>query len=99
MPVPPAQAYCELVPDWACEVLSPATQRLDRTHKRDIYLRERVKHLWLVDPDSRTLEIFRLANDAYLLAATFAEDARVRAEPFDAIELDLLLLWGEQRAR
>jgi len=26
------------------------------------------------------------------------DDAVVRAEPFDAIELDLLRLWGEERA-
>jgi Uma2 family endonuclease len=94
VPELPHAAYFDLAPDWACEVLSPATQRLDRTHKRDVYLRERVKHLWLVDPDARTLEIFRLANDAYLLVATFADDARIRAEPFDAIELELGLLWA-----
>jgi Uma2 family endonuclease len=69
-------------------------RRLDRTRKRDIYLRERVKHLWLIDPDARTLEIFRLANQAYVLVATFAESARIRAEPFDAIELELGLLWA-----
>jgi hypothetical protein len=28
---------------------------------------------------------------------THADDALVRAEPFDAIELDLLRLWGEER--
>jgi Uma2 family endonuclease len=94
VPELPDAAYFDLAPDWACEVLSPATQRLDRTHKRDLYLREHVKHLWLVDPDARTLEIFRLAGDAYLLAGTFADDARIRAEPFEAIELELGLLWA-----
>jgi len=29
-----------------------------------------------------------------VLVATFAADAVVRAEPFDAIELDLVPLWG-----
>jgi len=33
----------------------------------------------------------------WLLLATRASDALVRAEPFDAIELDLLPLWGETR--
>jgi hypothetical protein len=32
-----------------------------------------------------------------VLAATYADDALVHAEPFDVIELDLLRLWGEER--
>jgi len=32
-----------------------------------------------------------------VLAGTHADDAIVRAEPFDAIEIDLLRLWGEER--
>jgi len=32
-----------------------------------------------------------------VLVATFADDAVVRAEPFDAIELDLVPLWGGER--
>ena len=36
-------------------------------------------------------------SERWVLLDTFADDAVVRAEPFDAIELDLLGLWGEQR--
>jgi hypothetical protein len=47
-----------------------------------------------IDPDARTLEVFRLGADGYTLIATHAGDAHTRAEPFDALALDLALLWA-----
>ena len=35
------------------------------------------------------------ADAHWSLLATFADDERVRAEPFDAIELELGLLWAD----
>jgi hypothetical protein len=60
-----------------------------------VYAREDVSHLWLVNPVARTLEVYRLAEGRWLLLATHEGSARVRAEPFDAVELDLTSLWGE----
>ena len=48
-------------------------------------------------PSTRTLEVYRREGASWVLAATHADDAIVRAEPFDAIEIDLLRLWGEER--
>ena len=89
----------ELAPDWLCEVVSPSTEALDRRRKLPVYAREGVGHVWLINPASRTLEIFRRSGTGWVLVTAFAEDEVVRAEPFEAIELDLLLLWGEQRTR
>lgn len=89
------QAYIELAPDWIAEVLSPATAQHDRTRKLDIYRRERVAHVWLVDPRARTLEVLRHTDDGWLLVGSWANDAKVRAEPFDAITLDLAILWAD----
>jgi Uma2 family endonuclease len=83
MPERPDVAYFELSPDCVCEVLSPSTAMLDRTKKLVVYARERVAHVWFVDPIARTLEVLRL--DA---------DEKVRGEPFDAIELELAVLWA-----
>jgi Uma2 family endonuclease len=93
MPELPHAAFITLPPDWVCEVLSPSTTKLDRAAKLPVYARERVSHVWLVDPLAKTLEIFRLDGETYRLVATHAEDAKVRAEPFDAIELELGALW------
>jgi Uma2 family endonuclease len=90
----PSTAAFELAPDWACEVISPSTVRFDRSRKMPIYARERVGHLWLVDPLARTLEIFRLDGERWTVTCVYAGDeARVRAEPFEAIELDLSRWW------
>jgi Uma2 family endonuclease len=53
-----------------------------------------VQHVWLVDPGPQTLEDFRLDAEGWRLLMTAAGATRVRAAPFDAIELDLQDLWA-----
>mgnify|MGYP000902756082 CR=1 FL=1 len=94
MPEMPHAPFFTLAPDWVTEVLSPSTAALDRADKAPIYANERASHLWLVDPLARTLEILRLDGATYRVVAVHKDDAKVRAEPFDAIELDLAILWA-----
>jgi Uma2 family endonuclease len=93
MPELPDTAFVTLPPDWVCEVVSPSTQKLDRSKKLPVYQRERVTHVWLVEPIARTLEIYRLDGESYRLVITHADVERCRAEPFEAIELELGALW------
>jgi hypothetical protein len=60
-----------------------------------IYARESVGHLWLVDPLARTLEVYRLQNGQWVVAGTYAGSERVRAEPFEAVELEIARWWLE----
>lgn len=83
-----------LTPDWICEILSPSTMRLDRALKMPVYAREGVRHAWLIDPRAKTLEAFRLEGGRWVLLGVWSEDALVRAEPFDAVELALSELWA-----
>ncbi|WP_438026803.1 Uma2 family endonuclease [Sorangium sp. So ce233] len=95
MPELPETAYFTLAPDCICEVLSPSTAAFDRDEKMPVYAREGVRHVWLVDPIARTLEVYVLGGDRRLgPAVVHRAAARVRAEPFDAIELDLSALWA-----
>ena len=94
MPEIPDVAFFELAPDWVCEVLSPSTAALDRTQKRHHYGRAGVRHLWLLDPGPQTLEVHRLDGDAWRLVSSAAGDVKVRAEPFDAVEVDLKDVWA-----
>lgn len=82
-----------MAPDWICEVVSPSTASLDRVKKMRVYAREHVSHAWLVDPIGHTLEVLRLDNGRWVILSTWAKDDVVRAEPFDALDLDLTLLW------
>ena len=99
LPVLPDAAAITMAPDWVCEVLSPSTEAVDRAKKLAIYARERVSHIWLLNPLARTLEVMRLQSGHWVLIATAAGNAVVRAEPFDAIELELEALWPAQASK
>jgi Uma2 family endonuclease len=93
MPEVPDVAWFDLAPDWVCEVLLPSTARLDRIEKLPIYAQAGVNFVWLVDPAARTLEVYRRDGAFWVLIGSHADDARVHAVPFDAIEIELDALW------
>jgi Uma2 family endonuclease len=95
MPRLPDTACFETVPDWVCEILSTGTRRLDLTEKRERYAAARVCHLWLVDPDARTLEAFETRDGRWLLIAALKDDEEVRVAPFDAVLFPLSALWPD----
>ena len=94
MPMMPHTPAFELAPDWVCEVLSPSTAKLDRGEKVPTYARAGVRHIWLVEPLEQYLEVLRLDGETYRLIATYVADAKVRAEPFEAVPLDMSVLWA-----
>ena len=60
-----------------------------------VYAREAVSHLWIVDPTLRTLEVYRLEDRRWVVASTHGGVETVRAEPFDAVALDIRRWWRE----
>ncbi len=93
MPEIPDVVGFTLAPDWVCEVVSPSTARLDRTRKMRIYARAGVAHLWLLDPLTHTLEVYRLDAGRWVVASVHGGDEHVCAEPFDAVALDPTRWW------
>jgi Uma2 family endonuclease len=93
MPQLPDDAFLQLAPDWACEVLSPSTEKIDLVHKRVIYAREGVSHLWFVSPSAKILEVFELERESYRLVGSWSEQDVVSAPPFAALALALGDLW------
>jgi Uma2 family endonuclease len=93
LPVLPDTAWIETPPDWACEILSPSTERYDRGDKRSIYAEAGIGHLWHVDPVLRMLEVFELRDGKWLLLDVFRDDAQVAAPPFTEPAFNLGLLW------
>ncbi|HUQ53742.1 MAG TPA: Uma2 family endonuclease, partial [Gammaproteobacteria bacterium] len=94
-----AAAYPTVAPDWICEVLSRSTETIDRGHKLRIYEREAVGHIWLMDPVSQTLEVMQRARRRWSLLATHRGGQRVRAAPFEAVELELAAVWVSEAER
>ena len=93
MPSIPKVPQFELAPDWVCEILSPSTASIDRVAKKHIYARERVSYLWYLDPAAQTLEVLTLRDGQWVELGAWMGAEKVRAAPFDALELDLSLLW------
>ena len=93
LPRLPETAYFETPPDWIAEILSPSTQRTDRTDKLEIYAEFGVGHAWYIDPALKTLEVFALTNGKWQIAATYKDNDAVSAPPFEEHTFDLSVLW------
>lgn len=94
LPTLPEDAFLTVRPDWVCEVASPSTRALDRGKKLDVYQREGVAHVWIIEPLDRFLEVLELDGQTYRIVQRASGDAPVRLQPFEAIEFDLAALWA-----
>jgi Uma2 family endonuclease len=95
MPRVPDGHRFEVVPDWVCEILSASTESKDREIKMPIYARYGVPHAWLIDPRSRTLEAYLLDGKGWRVIGRFSGNTSVSAQPFEAVAIDLGVLWGD----
>jgi Uma2 family endonuclease len=91
----PSASFFELPPDWVCEVVSPGTEADDRARKMPLYAREGVQHAWLINPLARTLEVYAPDSGRWTVLGAFNGKTKVRAAPFDSIEVDIALLWSD----
>ncbi|WP_419741248.1 Uma2 family endonuclease [Ruegeria sp.] len=82
-----------MTPHRSIHAYRPSTRQIDLGPKRAIYARDGVGHLWLVDPDARTLEAFELKDRRWSLIASLANADAVSVPPFDAISFALSNLW------
>ena len=92
----PDDAPVRCRPDWVCEILSASNRSQDLVKKLRVYHACQVPHYWIADPMSETLMVHRWTQDGYLLVLAADRSERVRAEPFDAIELPLGELFGDE---
>jgi Uma2 family endonuclease len=81
-------------PDWICEILS-TNKRNDLIKKKRIYHRHQVPHYWIIDPEQEILAVYRWAQDGYIEILVAERGEQVRAEPFDAIPLQIGVLFGD----
>jgi len=85
LPALPSEVPITVRPDWVCEILSK-NRRNDLIKKKRAYHGCEVGHYWIVDPIDETLAVHRWHSDGYV---------EVRAEPFDAVELRVGILFGD----
>jgi Uma2 family endonuclease len=80
-------AGVEGAPDFIVEILSPKTAFLDKKSKRKVYARSGVKELWLVDPDTRTIQVYFLDRDPERPAATHSEKDTFTSPHFPGLKI------------
>ncbi len=81
-------------PDWVCEVLSTNRQN-DLIKKKRAFHANQVGHYWVIDPVDETLTVYRWHSAGYIEVLIADRTQRVRAEPFDAVELFVGMLFGD----
>jgi Uma2 family endonuclease len=92
---PPSGMPVRLRPDWVCEVLSPSNAENDLIKKFRVYHRAGVEHYWIVDPEHKSLIVYRNDPRGYLGVLTAMRGETIRAEPFDAIEIRMDDVFGD----
>ena len=50
-------------PRFVMEVLSPSTEKYDRTEKMELYAQQEIEEYWIVDWRTKTIEIYELDYD------------------------------------
>jgi Uma2 family endonuclease len=80
-------------PDLAVEVISESTKRLDREVKLKQYALYGVSEYWLVDPEGKSVEVFRLKDEEYDLAARLGIADTLTSPLFPGLTLCVASLW------
>jgi len=93
-PQRPTGTPITLLPDWICEILS-TNRSNDLVKKKRVYHQCQIPHYWIIDPAEQTLAVHRWGPDGYIEVLAAQREEVVRAEPFDAVELSVGVLFGD----
>jgi Uma2 family endonuclease len=96
VPEMPQERPVRIRPDWICEIVSESNATTDTVKKLRRYHQAGVPHYWLADPAKKTLTVYRHEHDGYLTVLAAEAGETVRAEPFEAIEIRIAALFGEE---
>lgn len=76
-------------PDLIIEILSKDTAFRDKGIKKDIYEQFAVREYWIVDPSTRSVEVYRMENNRYRLFSFAAEEGTVTSLVLTGLELEV----------
>lgn len=82
-------------PDWVCEILSTNRKR-DLVDKLNVLRGAATPFYWLLDPEAKTLTVLRFEPQGYVVALAAGAGESVRAPPFEAIELRVSAILGDE---
>ena len=65
---------CKGAPDLIIEILSPSTRKSDKITKKQLYEKFGVPEYWIVDPDTRMVDVYLQFNGRYVISSYTDED-------------------------
>jgi Uma2 family endonuclease len=86
----------EGAPDLVVEIISPSNSYIDWYDKKDLYQKNKVKEYWIIDPGNRTLEVFQLVNNAFVLAQHLVAKGKINSPLLSTLIIDLADVFAEE---
>ena len=76
-------------PDIVIEILSPGSEnhRRDLSVKRQLYAKYGIAEYWVLDPENRSVEIYRLLSDTLAKVVTLIDDEEITSLILPAFQL------------
>jgi len=81
-------------PDFIIEILSPGDEGKDRNEKLNLYLKNKVREYWIIDPRWNSIEQYVLEKENYTIEIHRITD-KVKASIFDDLEIDISKIYQE----
>jgi Uma2 family endonuclease len=88
------EKYISGPPDLVVEVLSESTARVDRDTKTRVYAEYGVPECWLIEPQSKTVQIFRLRGSEYEIAEVLGFNGTLTSPLLPGFSLPVSSLWS-----
>lgn len=76
-------------PDLVVEILSKGTMNKDRGDKQEIYEQFAIREYWIVDPQNRSIEVYRMEENRYRLFNSAVEEGIIKSSVLPDFELDV----------
>ena len=86
---------CRGAPDMVIEILSPSTRRHDLAVKYRLYQRAGVREYWIVDPDTRIVQVFKLEDGLYNAPDVFTAGSAAPVGIWEDFSVDLSQVFTE----
>ena len=77
----------EGAPDLVVEILSPRTWWKDRRLKQPLYMEAGVRECWIVDPETKTIEVLTLREGQYALLGHWEMGKVAKSETLAGFEV------------
>jgi Uma2 family endonuclease len=81
-------------PEVAIEVISPTSKSHDRVRKFNWYASIGVPEYWIVDPEAKTIECFRLDDEGYRALQRAGDDEVFKPQRFRGLKIPLSELFA-----